>query len=46
MFRTVLPIYATAASLDGVNFARQTVWEDSIDRSKSYLYYKASVLIH
>jgi SAM-dependent methyltransferase len=41
MFRTVLPIYATAASLDGVNFARRTVWEDSIDESKSYLYYKA-----
>ena len=41
MFRTVLPIYAAAASLDGVNFARQTVWEDSIDESKPYLYYKA-----
>lgn len=41
IFRTVLPIYASIAALDGVNFAHQTIWENSIDGSKPYRYYKA-----
>lgn len=41
IFRTVLPVYASVAALDGVNFAHQTVWENSIDESKPYRCYKA-----
>jgi SAM-dependent methyltransferase len=37
----VLPVYAAAASLDGVNFAHQTVWEGVINESRPYRYYKA-----
>jgi SAM-dependent methyltransferase len=41
IFRTVLPVYASVAALDGVNFAHQTVWEGCIDEAKPYRYYKA-----
>ena len=40
MFRTVLPVYASASSLDGVNFARQTVWEGCIEETTPYVYKK------
>jgi SAM-dependent methyltransferase len=41
IFRTILPVYASVSSLDGVNFAHQTVWESSVDESRRFCYYKA-----
>ena len=40
IFRTFLPIYASASALDGVNFAHQTVWEGRIDETNLYIYKK------
>lgn len=39
LFRTVLPLYPFAGSLDGVNFATDTVWEGSIAAGGNFKYY-------
>ena len=39
-FDISLPIYKTVGSLDGLNFARQTMWEGEIDESMDFSYRK------
>jgi SAM-dependent methyltransferase len=39
-FDVSLPIYKTVGSLDGLNFARQTIWEGNIDESMDFSYRK------
>ncbi len=43
IFRTTLPVYASASALDCVNFSHQTVWESVIDEAKPYRYYKSKM---
>lgn len=38
IFKTILPVYQAAASVDGVNFAATTVWEGSIGAARGYRY--------
>jgi len=38
LFKTTLPIYPVIGSLDGVNFAAQTVWEGSIRSGRTFNY--------
>jgi SAM-dependent methyltransferase len=37
-FDVSLPVYKTLSSLDGLNFARQTIWEGEIDESMDFSY--------
>ena len=39
-FDASLAIYQAASSLDGLNFARQTIWEGNIDESMDFSYRK------
>ena len=39
-FDVSLPIYKTVGSLDGLNFARRTIWEGEIDESMDFSYRK------
>lgn len=39
LFKTVLPVYQAARSIDGVNFAGQTVWEGGIQSGMHYRYF-------
>lgn len=39
-FDLSLPIYKNVGSLDGLNFAKQTIWEGNIDESKDFSYHK------
>lgn len=39
IFETILPIYQVVESLDGVNFASNTVWEGAISAGGVYSYY-------
>ena len=38
LFRTELPLYEQAGSLDGLNFSGDTVWEGSITKGETYAY--------
>lgn len=38
LFRTMLPIYQVVESLDGVNFANNTLWEGSIQMGPTFNY--------
>jgi len=40
LFKTMLPIYQVVASLDGVNFADTTLWEGSIEKGRTFNYFK------
>ena len=42
-FDLSLPIYKTVGSLDGLNFARQTIWEGKIDDSLDFSYRKRRI---
>ena len=39
VFKRILPIYPIISSLDGVNFASQTVWEGDISCGNTFAYY-------
>jgi SAM-dependent methyltransferase len=39
IFRTVLPVYRDVRSLDGLNFAPNTIWEGEIRAGRSYRYH-------
>lgn len=39
LFETTLPVYQVVESLDGVNFAGQTIWEGKIQAGGIYSYY-------
>lgn len=39
IFRTKLPLYDKVQSLDGVNFAENTIWEGTIAQGKTYHYF-------
>jgi len=39
VFKRILPVYPCISSLDGVNFAHQTVWEGNISSGTSFAYY-------
>lgn len=39
VFKRILPVYPCISSLDGVNFAHQTVWEGNISPETSFAYY-------
>jgi SAM-dependent methyltransferase len=44
MFRYRIPIYQSAASLDGVNFSAKTIWEGDIGANAGrYAYYRGKV---
>ena len=38
LFKTILPIYQKVATLDGVNFSNDTVWEGKIQAGQSFNY--------
>lgn len=40
LFKTMLPIYQVVESLDGVNFADNTLWEGSIQKGRTFNYIK------
>jgi SAM-dependent methyltransferase len=46
LFRYVLPLYKSAASIDGVNFSNRTIWEGELRHSCEYKYYKGKVGTH
>jgi SAM-dependent methyltransferase len=44
LFRYIIPIYQSAAALDGVNFSANTIWEGDIGANAGrYAYYKDKV---
>lgn len=38
IFRSLIPVYFKAKSIDGVNFSNKTVWEGEINAGKTYQY--------
>jgi len=38
LFRRVLPVYAAAKSVDGVNFSTSTIWEGRLTEGRTYAY--------
>jgi tetratricopeptide (TPR) repeat protein len=38
LFRQALPVYEVAHSIDGVNFANETIWEGTITEGRNYNY--------
>jgi SAM-dependent methyltransferase len=43
LFRRVLPVYAVAKSVDGVNFSSTTVWEGRLVEGRTYAYVKRKI---
>jgi ubiquinone/menaquinone biosynthesis C-methylase UbiE len=39
LFRYSIPVYRCASLVDGINFAKETIWEGSIDQKRGYRYY-------
>lgn len=39
-FKYIVPIYPSIATLDGVNFSNQTMWEGSLKAGNNFNYYK------